>query len=210
MSAATAVKLRKPLLSLRSALWLVLLLWAVYTFIYTYHNDNNAIAFLEFIPGLLGVAALLAAGLSLKDCFLHPARISWKGALWLGASLLILPVMWITGRWVGWHPVDALLYAPASGISQELFFRAALLPILLAVLPGRPTLATLLHALIFAAWHLPKAFMTAPLPGAVGVAVVTFICGLVWAKQVQQDRTVYWLMAFHSIILIVNTFFTWS
>lgn len=210
MSAATALKLQKPLLSRRSALWVILFLWAAYTFIFTSHNDNNAIAFLEFIPGILAVAALLAAGLSLKDCYLRPAPLSWKGALWLGASLLILPVMWITGRWTGWHPLDALVYAPASGISQELFFRASLLPILLAVLPARPTLATLLHALVFAAWHLPKAFMTAPVPGAISVGVVTFICGVLWAKQVRQDRTVYWLMAFHSGILVINTFFTWG
>ncbi len=210
MSATTALKIRKPLLSLRSALWLVLLLWLLYTFIYAAQPGNNPLAFLEFIPGVLAVALLLRAGLTPGDCYLQPRPLSGRGALLLGISLLLMPAMWLTGRWVGWDWAGALVYAPASGVSQELFFRASLLPVLLARLPQRSNLATILQALLFSAWHVPRASISAPIGGIIAIALVTFACGILWAKQVQRDRTVFWLMGYHSAILFVNSFFMWG
>ncbi len=210
MTANASTTVRKPLLSLRAALWIVLLFWLLHAAIYGAQPGNNPLAFLEFIPGILGVLILLLAGFSLQRCYLQPAALSRKGALWLEASLLLTPILWLTGRWVGWDSMGALVYAPASGISQELFFRGALLPVLLATLPGRATLAIILHALLFSAWHIPRVAMTSPIGGIISVVAFTFVVGILWARQVQQDKTVFWLMAFHSTILFINSFFTWG
>ncbi len=99
------------------AVAILLLIWLFYAFLYTINRDNTPAAFLEFIPGILGVMVLLGAGLSLRDCNLQPAPISRTGLLFLGASLLLMPLVWLTGRWVGWNWMAALVYAPASGIS---------------------------------------------------------------------------------------------
>jgi len=210
MSTSTTPKIRKPLLSLRSAMWNILLIWLAYTILYTLHPSDALAAFLEFVPGVLAVTTLVAAGLSLQECYLRTAPISRTGLMLLAASLLFMPFIWFTGRWTGWNRMAALVYAPASGISQELFFRAALLPVLLATFKTKPFLAILIHSLFFTLWHVPKAYMTAPLGGVIGVVVVTFVCGLLWGKQVQRDRTVVWLIGYHSILLIINSFFTWG
>ena len=210
MSTSINPEVSKPRLSLRSALWVILLIWLAYTILYTLNSDNAPSAFLEFLPGILGVATLAAAGFSIEACHLRLAPISKTGLILLGASLLLMPMVWFTGSWIGWDWTAALVYAPASGISQELFFRATLLPICLATFKTKPFLAVLLHALLFAAWHIPKASMTAPLGGVIGVVLVTFACGLLWGEQVRRDRTVVWLMGVHSLILIINSFLTWG
>jgi len=46
--------------------------------------------------------------------------------------------------------------------------------------------------------------------GVIGMAVVTFISGWLWEKQVQRDRTIVWLVGYHSMLLIINSFFTWG
>ncbi len=208
MSTSTNPKPEK--LSLQPVLWGILLIWLAYTLLYTLNSDNTPGAFLEFLPGLLGVATLVAAGFSMDDCHLRLAPISKTGLLFLGASLLLMPMFWLTGSWSGWDWTAALVYAPASGISQELFFRAALLPICLAIFKTKPFLAVCLHALLFAAWHIPKASLTAPLGGVIAVVVVTFACGLLWGEQVRRDKTVVWLMGVHSLILMVNSLLTWG
>ncbi len=209
MVASAPPKAHRQLLTAQSALLGVLVIWVAYTILYTLHPGDALSAILEFAPGVLAVGVLGAAGFSARDCFLQRGPLSRTGLLWLAATLIFMPLMWLTGQWTGWAGAAALIYAVASGISQELFFRAALLPVLLDVLKGRPWLAISLQARLFAAWHLPKAAMTAPLGGAIAVGMVTFVSGLLWAKQVQRDRTVFWMMGFHSILLIVNTFFTW-
>jgi len=201
---------RKPLLPLRLALWGVLFIWLIYTVLYTLHPSDTAAALLEFVPGILAVSVLLAAGFRRRDCFLRFALISQRGLAWLALSMLFMPVIWLTGRWTGWDWRAGLLYAPASGISQELFFRAALLPVLLRTFRTKPFLALTIHALLFSLWHIPKASLTAPLGGVIGVVLVTFICGILWGKQVQHDKTVVWIMVYHSLILIVNSLFTWG
>jgi len=200
---------RKPLLSSRSALWIVLVIWAAYTVLYTLHPSDALAAVLEFVPGVLGVITLLAAGLSLQECHLRTGPISRTGLMLLGGSALVAPIMWLTGRWTGWNAAAALIYAPASGISQELFFRAALLPAFLAIVKARPFRATVVHALLFGLWHVPTAVMTAPVGGVIAVSVVTFACGLLWGEQVRCDGTVVWLMGYHTLLLIGNSFFTW-
>jgi len=210
MGISTAPPRRKPSLSLRLAVWIVLLIWLAYTALYTLRPSDVLAAVLEFLPGVLAVATLVAAGLSLQACHLRTAPISRTGLVLLAASSLVAPVMWLTGRWTGWNAAAALIYAPASGASQELFFRAALLPALLAAFEGRPFRATVVHALLFALWHVPTAYTSAPVGGLIAVTVVTFACGLLWGEQVRRDGTVFWLMGLHTLLLIGNSFFTWE
>jgi len=203
-------KTRKPLLSCHSAMWSILLLWVAYTIISTLHPSDVLAAVIEFFPGILSVIILVAAGFSIQECYLRVAPISKTGMKLLAVSLLFFPFILLTGYWTGWNQTAALIYAPASGISQELFFRAALLPVLLVIFKAKPSLAIFIHSLLFALWHVPTAYMTAPLGGLIGIVVVTFVCGLLWGKQVQLDRTVIWLMGCHSILLFIMSFFTWE
>lgn len=210
MDISTVSKKHEPLLPLRFARWIIFLIWLAYTILYTICPDDSLAILLEFIPGVLAVSVLAAAGFSRQDYYLRIAPISRTGLMLLAGYLLFMPFVLMTGRWTGWNWMEALIYAPASGISQELFFRAALLPVLLATFRSKPFLAILIHSLLFALWHVPKAYMTAPLGGLIGVVVVTFACGLLWGKQVQRDGTVVWLMGYHSILLVINSFFTWE
>ncbi len=210
MTVSAAPEVRLPRLSLRLALVSILLVWLAYTILYTWHPGDAWAAILEFLPGLLGLIVLSAAGFSLEECYLRSAPITRTGLVLLAISMLFTPLIWLTGRWVGWNALAALVYAPASGISQELFFRASLLPVFIAIFKSKPWLGITIHALLFALWHAPTTYLTAPLGGLIAVVMVTFICGLLWGKQVQHDRTVLWLMGYHSLILFVNSFLTWG
>jgi hypothetical protein len=200
----------KPLLPFRLAFWIVLFLWLIYTVLYTIHPSDIAAAVLEFALGVIALGALLAAGFQRRDCFLRYAKLSRKGLAWLALSASFMPLIWYTGCWTGWDWMAGLLYAPAGGISQELFFRAALLPLLLRAFKTNPLLALALHAFLFSLWHMPKVLLTAPLGGAIGVSLVTFVCGMLWGKQVQKDKTVVWIVVYHSSLLIVNSLFAWG
>lgn len=85
-----------------------------------------------FVPGIPGAGFLLVVGLSLEECYLPYRPISGKGlAVLVAVFVFALAAVRPASHWTGWHWSAALLYAPASGISQELFFRAALLPALM-------------------------------------------------------------------------------
>jgi membrane protease YdiL (CAAX protease family) len=162
-------------------------------------------ALLSFVPGILGVAVLLAAGLSRQDCFLQFKRLSRPGFAVLAAVFVIgLAVILPVGEWHGWDWTAALLYAPASGVSQELFFRAVLLPAVRLVLAKRPRLALVGHSLLFGLWHIGTLFLGAPIWAVLAVMLVPFICGIGWGWQVQRDRTVVWAMVQHSLIWVIG------
>ena len=199
----------RRLLTSTAAVWAVFALWPAYTALYTLELGETLSAAFEFVPGLLGVSALLAAGFSPEACHLRRAPLTRRGLTLLGLSFLVGPIMWLTGRWTGWKPAQALIYAPATGISQELYFRAALLPALLTTLRKRSFLAVVLQALLFALWHVPTTYLTAPLGAVAAVATVTFGCGILWGEQVRHDGTVLWLMGYHTLLLVGNSFFTW-
>jgi membrane protease YdiL (CAAX protease family) len=99
--------------------------------------------------------------------------------------------------------LDDLVYAPASAVGQELFFRSALLVALGRVWPGDARLALVGQALAFALWHV-RAFRVAPLAPAVGVFVVTFVAGLLWGMQVRRDRTVLYAVLQHALFLAIQ------
>jgi membrane protease YdiL (CAAX protease family) len=189
---------------------IVLLLWAFYTTIYTLHPSDAISAFIELIPGILGVTILLVAGFTTEQCYLRLSPISKRGFLILAFfTIMLIPIL-MTGKWVGlsWMPV--LVYAPLSGIAQELFFRASLLPVLIRVFGKKHLLAVFVHSLLFTLWHIPLAFTNAPLPGAIAVIIVTFIGGMVWGWQVQRDRTIYWALAQHITYLMIMSLFIWK
>ena len=191
------------------AVGVVVLLWLAYTvlqtvFVMQYLSEPWS-AILGFIPGILGVGVLLAAGLSREECYLRVTRLSRKGlvvlvVVFVFALAAILPF----GVWQGWSWVAALVYAPASGVSQELFFRAALLPALQAVCKNRPTLALLLHSILFGLWHIGPLFLGAPVGIVIAIMLVPFLSGIGWGWQVQHDRTVVWAMVQHSLIWIIG------
>jgi membrane protease YdiL (CAAX protease family) len=161
-------------------------------------------AVLGFVPGIAGVVALRAAGFSRGQLFLRVAPLSCGGlailvAIFVFGLAAILPF----GVWQGWNWTVALVYAPASGISQELFFRAVLLPALLLALQERPRLALILHAALFALWHIGPFFVGAPIWAAFAVVLVPFVCGIGWGWQVKQDGTVFWAMVQHSLIWVI-------
>jgi membrane protease YdiL (CAAX protease family) len=120
-------------------------------------------AIIGFFPGILGVAVLFTAGLSRQDCYLQVRRLSRMGFVVLAAIFIIgLAVVLPFGEWQGWNWKAALLFAPASGISQELFFRSALLPAMGLLFKGRIRLALIAHSLLFSLWHIAPLFLGAP------------------------------------------------
>lgn len=186
----------------------VLLLWLGYATLQTLsvmgYLPEPWSAPASFAPGILGVGALLAAGLSREDCFLRLRRLSRAGfavlaAVFVFALAAVLPL----GRWQGWNWQAALIYAPASGISQELFFRSALLPALQWLLKSRPGLALVLHSVLFGLWHIAPLFLGAPVWAVLAVIMVPFLSGLGWGWQVRHDGTVAWAMIQHSLIWVI-------
>lgn len=190
---------------------IILSLWLVYTVVYTLPLRNALSAALEIIPGALGLRVLIAGlGFKPEDCYLRLRPISKQGFALLMSFLIVLIPILLTGRWVGWNWTAGLIYAPASGIAQELFFRASLLPITIKLFKRNRLLAVVVQSALFTIWHMPLAFTTAPLAGAIAVVIVTFIGGMVWGWQVQRDRTVYWAMCQHIVYLILMSLFVWE
>jgi len=189
----------------------ILVLWVAYTVVCALPLDDALSAVLEIIPGALGLTVLIAGmGFKPRECYLRLEPISKKGfALLMSLFILLIPVL-LTGRWIGWNWTAGLIYAPVNGIAQELFFRASLLPVAIRLFKHNRFRAVVVHSALFAIWHMPLAFTTAPLWGAIAVVSVTFISGMVWGWQVQRDRTVYWAMGQHIVFLILMSMFLWE
>ena len=196
-------------LRLSWAVGAVFLLWLAYSVLQTMFVmgllSEPLFAVLAFLPGQLAVAALLAAGLSRQDCYLRATGLSRTG-FWVLAAVLIFALVAIlpSGQWQGWLWTAALVYAPASGISQELFFRAALLPACQIVFKGRPMVPLMIHAVLFALWHIGPLFLGAPLWAVLAIMAVSFVCGIGWGWQVRHDETVVWAMVQHSLIWVIG------
>jgi membrane protease YdiL (CAAX protease family) len=191
-----------------AAIGAVVVLWTGYTVLQTLfvtgHVPESWSAIQGFVPGIAGVAVLSAAGFSRAQLFLQIAPLSRRGlvvlvAIFVFALAAILPF----GTWQGWNWMAALIYAPASGVSQELFFRAVLLPALLVTLKQRPRLALILHSALFGLWHIGPFFLGAPIWAAFAVVLVPFVSGIGWGWQVKHDRTVLWAMVQHSLIWVI-------
>ena len=188
---------------------LVVLLWVGYSVLQTLfvlgRVSEPASAILGFIPGSLAVGVLLISGFSRQACYLRLARLSWSGSavlvvVFAFALAAVLPL----SAWRGWSWTAALLLAPASGVSQELFFRAALLPAVQFMLRRRPGFALIVHSALFGLWHIGPLFLGAPIWGVVAVMLVPFLCGIGWGCQVRRDETVIWAMIQHSLIWVIG------
>jgi len=155
---------------------------------------------LEFLPGLLGLAVLFAAGFNAGEVYLRPRPFSRRGLLLLLAPLPLLAPVYLTGRWAGWNRLSLLFYAPAGALAQVLFFRCALLPVCLRSLPGRPVLAVLLAALLHGFWHIGPLVQGAAWYAALPVMLVPFVASVLWNLQVRLDRTVLWAAALHILV----------
>lgn len=163
---------------------------------------------LAFLSGLAGVLSLRQGGFPQEACFLQLRRPS-RGSLiaLLVLSLALWPVL-AGGRWVGANLQAAFLQA-AGGVAQELFFRAVLLPLLLALFPGRPLRAIFLHAVLFSIWHA-GAFLVTPagmIAGPIAIMTVSFIGGLVWGVVTVRDGTVVWATIQHTLFWVIGSMF---
>jgi membrane protease YdiL (CAAX protease family) len=158
--------------------------------------------------GAGSVMSLVAGGASLADCHLTLGRLSLRGGLALLPILALWPFVLSTGTYTGPNPRAALLGA-LGAIGQELFFRSALLPMLLARTTRRRAL--ILHTLAFGVWHA-GALLAAPghLGGAFSIILVSLGAGYAWAYQTARDRTVVWAMAHHAFLWVIGSFFDLS
>jgi len=188
----------------------MLLLWFIYTIIYTLPFEKNLEAILEAFIGASGVVVLLWMGFSKKELYLQFKPASGRGWIALGLATFALLGPLATAQWVGVRWLPLLVYAPLSGITQELFFRASLLPAIQRLCVGKTWRSLILQAVLFGLWHVPLAYLVAPISPWVAVIAlftVTSLAGLAWGWQVQHDRTVGWAMAHHTILLMVMSLF---
>ena len=181
---------------------IVLALWAPYVVLNTIYPGPALTYGLSLLIACSAIGALSWAGLSPRCCFLRWRRLSARGALLLVVLSLFLPLAYLAGLWQSFHALDALVYAPASAIAQEVYFRVALLSVLLRQ-PGGRRRAVPLQALLFSAWHA-RAFRETSPPVAGAVLAVVFLGGILWGWQVARDRTVVYAMVQHAVFLAVQ------
>ena len=194
-----------------TALAVTLAMAAVYTMLDVLELPEPVFALLAFIPGAISLIALRGAGLSRAELNLRLAWISLPSLAALTAtSILLLPILGSSTVWLGWRWVAALVYAPASGIAQEMYYRSALLPGLEHAFNGHRTLSLFAHAAVFVGFHV-RTFLAVPsLPLALVVAAVLFLAGCGWGWQVQRDRTMVWAMLQHSLFLMLMSMVDWA
>ena len=178
----------------------VIALWLPYTALNTIFPGPVVTYGLGLALAILGLALLHFAGVSLRECFVRLAPLSRQGALLLLILLPVLTVAWFADRLQPWSPLDDLIYAPASALAQELYFRASLLVALTMVFRGRKHVALLLQAILFGLWHL-RAFATVPLAPATCIILATTVAGIVWGLQARRDGTMAYAAAEHALFL---------
>jgi membrane protease YdiL (CAAX protease family) len=198
-------------LSIHWSSLMTLLLWGIYTTFQIIFLDQHFVDLIGFLAGTLAIASLMISGLTLSDCYLRSAPISRKGAWLYGAIFLLwVAIVLPTGGKFQWDWKSTFIFAPATSIAQEIFFRSALLPALLRILKGNFRWALLAHSLLFAVWHLGVFTTGAPPAAAMAVTLVPFLISFAWGWQVHRDRTVLWAILHHTILQIVMRMFTWG
>lgn len=204
-------KSKSSMLPFPFSLLVTLIMGIFYTWVDLRQFPEPAQSLLAFIPGLVSLGALFAAGLTRQKLNLKLASLSRAGAGALGiTTVLLLPILASSSVFIGWRWVPALVYAPASGIAQELYFRSALLGGLQRAMPGRKGAALITHSLVFISFHL-RTFLSLPSLGiGIVVGVVLFLAGCGWGWQVQRDRTILWAALQHSLFLMLMSMFDWA
>lgn len=191
-----------PRLSLGAATTGVLALWPPYVALNTIFPGPALTYALGGTIALTALALLVLAGLRAEELLVRVALPSREGGLALAALAAILPLAVVAGQGERWDWLEAFVAAPASGIAQELYFRAALLATLERLSTGRPGVAVSGQALLFALWHL-RAFRVVWWPQALVVLLGAFVAAWIWGWQVRRDRTVTYAAAQHAIFLAV-------
>ncbi len=210
MASHTSIKATPHLVSFPVAIAVTLGMAVVYTAIDTLQFPEPLLSLVSFIPGGISVIALTAARLAHGDLNLKFAPLSRPGlAALAAATLLLLPILGSSTGWTGFQLLPALLFAPASGIAQELFFRSSLLPGLERAF-GNKRAALLVHAAIFVGFHFRTFRAMGASPIILLTAAVLFLAGCAWGWQVQRDRTVVWAMVQHSLFLMLMSMFAWT
>jgi membrane protease YdiL (CAAX protease family) len=179
--------------------WVVIALWLPYVALNAIFPGPQLTYALGLALAALGLALLGLGGVPLRDCFVRLAPLSRQGALLL-VLMVVLPVALLAGRLQPWRPLDDVVYAPASALAQELYFRAGLLVALAIVCRGRKRITLVLQSALFGLWHI-RAFAAVPLVPATGIILATTGAGLLWGLQVQRDRTMVYAAAQHALFL---------
>ncbi len=185
------------------AAWIVVALAAPYTALNTLFPGPLLTYTLGMALALSALGALLLTGMAPRELELRLALPSRAGALILALMLVFIPGALLAGRAQPLDWLKDLVYAPASALSQELYFRAALLVALTRLCRGDTRLALGLQALLFALWHV-RAVAVVPPAQALAVLALTFVAGVLWGWQVQRDRTILWSTLEHTLFLIVQ------
>jgi membrane protease YdiL (CAAX protease family) len=186
------------------AVWIVIALWAPYALVNTLFPGPLLTYGLGLLIALVALGLLWSAGVSPRACFLAVAPPSRQGLVLLTLLTTFIPAALLLGWGQPFNWLDDLVYAPASALGQELYFRSALLVALGMVWRrGDARLALAGQALAFALWHV-RAFRVAPLAPAIGVLVVTFVAGLLWGMEVRRDRTVLYAVLQHALFLAIQ------
>jgi membrane protease YdiL (CAAX protease family) len=184
--------------------WIVIALWAPYALLNSLFPGPLLTYGLGLLIALMALGLLWGAGVSPRACFLALAPPSRQGLVLLALLSAFIPAVLLLGRGQPFRWRDDLVYAPASALGQELYFRSALLVALGMVWRrGDARLALVGQALAFALWHV-RVLRVAPLAPAVGVFVVTFVAGLLWGMQVRRDRTVLYAVLQHALFLAIQ------
>ena len=183
--------------------WIVIALWVPYALLNTLFPGPLPSYGLGLLIAVIALGLLWGAGVSPRACFLALAPPSRQGLTLLALLSAFIPAVLLLGHGQPFSWLDDLVYAPASAVGQELFFRSALLVALGRVWPRDARLALVGQALAFALWHV-RAFRVAPLAPAIGVLVVTFVAGLLWGMQVRRDRTVLYAVLQHALFLAIQ------
>lgn len=207
---ATNTTRRSGHLSFGPALAITLVMAVAYTIHDTLQMREPLFSVVSFGPGVLSICVLLASGFTREECSLTICWFSKSGIAVLALTFLLLfPILLSSTGDVRWNPLGAFVYAPASALAQELFFRSALLPALTKGLGGRSQLALPIHCLIFVAYHLRTFTSIGAIGPSIGVGLVLFLAGLAWGWESQKDRTVLWTSVQHSMFLAAMSLYTW-
>jgi membrane protease YdiL (CAAX protease family) len=195
------------------AIVIVLLMGAFYTFLDVRQLSEPINTILSFVPGLLSFAAIIFAKMqsNVIESYLIPRKLSIHGSIALAVvAVCLLPILLSISSKVGWHWIPALVYAPASGIAQELYFRASLLPAMEGLIQNKNITAICLQSTVFVAFHLRTFMSIGANPIIAVVVVVLFVAGIAWGYQVQKDRTIIWAVALHGTFLVIMSMFKWG
>jgi hypothetical protein len=177
---------------------IVMALWLPYTLLNLFFPGPALTYTLGLGIALLALTSLKLARIPAIGIYPHiPSR---ESLMMLAILSLFIPLALLIGRGQPWDWLGNMVYAPASALGQELYFRSALLT---AFGTHGSRRAILLQATLFALWHA-RAFRVVPAWEALLVLLGTFVAGIIWGWQVQRDNTTFYAFIQHLLFLIVQ------